>query len=215
MALQYQEIASSATAGPLLADITASTFFSVIVDRRNIAQLVNEILRQAEQGLPEGERVELRLHGLYEAGGYKPSDLATVVNNEYLRGAIVYPETGEIIEPWPEYPYQIAWADDAAGTLTLRWRKGIAWAWVIIAVIVVGLAIYAVYTMLRQAGWVGSRVVPVPNGGVVRPVQPTIGGIPVTWIIAGAVVLAVGPWALRRAAEFVRAKRELEEAAAE
>jgi hypothetical protein len=210
--LVHTKLLDRAQAGPLVADLSLDTFWEIIRDRRNVEQLVNAELRRAEAGLPEGTRVELVLTGLYTVQNIKPSDLAYRINLAKIEGKIVDPDTGEAIHPWPEHGNTIAWANDAAGTLTLRWLKGVAWTWRIVwylvGVILLGLAAYYIYKMLHASGWTIFKVVEKKkNGGWVVT--------PFGWVLFGLGafgLLAVAPWAMRKIAAAIRAGRELEEA---
>jgi hypothetical protein len=206
--LVYTNVIDRARAGPLLAALDLATFWNIARDSQNAWQLVNPQLRQAEEGLPEGARVELALRGLYTVEGKRPSDLAYQINLAYIQGKLVDPDTGEMLRPWPEYynARTVAWADNAAGTLTLRWIKGIAWVRIVIWLIAVGLLAFSVYMMLRGSDWTMFKVFEKTDNGKV--VVTTFG-----WaLIAGgaAVLLAAAPWAIRKTAEIVRARRELE-----
>lgn len=237
MALVYTKLLDRAQAGPLVTDLSLDNFWDIIRDRRNVEQLFNAQFRQAEAGLPEGARVELALTGLYTVQNIKPSDLAYRINLLKIEGKLVDPDTGEAIRAWPEHGNTIAWANNAAGTLTLRWRKGVAWAWRIIwylvGVILLGLAAYYIYKMLHASGWTAFRVVeeqeiPVDGkeeclrkGGTWDEAtkkcykkQITVWG----WLLFGLGalgLLAAAPWAARKVAAAARAKRELSEAAEE
>lgn len=213
----YVQIGSSSLNGPILKEIDERTFFNLV--RSGLSAfygLVNDALKAAEASVPEGTRIELRLSGL-TGGPKKPSELATLINYEYARGNIRDPNTGEVIRYWPENRDVIAVAwDDAAGTLVLRWLKGIAWVWVIIALIVIGFAIYGVYTMLRRAGWWAATATPVADGGgggggITIP-APKIWGLSIWTWAAIVAAFAVSPWVLRKTADFIRARRELERA---
>lgn len=234
MGLVHTKLLDRAQAGPLVADLSLDTFWNIIRDRRNVEQLVNRELRRAEAGLPEGTRVELVLTGLYPVQNIRPSDLAYRINLAYIEGKIRDPDTGEIIRPWPEHGNTIAWANDAAGTLTLRWVKGVAWAWRIIwylvGVILLGLAAYYIYKMLHASGWTIFKVIErkeIPVNGKEECLRK--GGTwdeatkkcyvkkvtPFGWVLFGLGalgLLVVAPWAMRKIAAAIRAGRELEEA---
>lgn len=231
--LVHTKLLDRAQAGPLVADLSLDTFWEIIRDRRNVEQLVNAELRRAEAGLPEGTRVELVLTGLYTVQNIKPSDLAYRINLAKIEGKIVDPDTGEAIHPWPEHGNTIAWANDAAGTLTLRWLKGVAWTWRIVwylvGVILLGLAAYYIYKMLHASGWTMFKVIEkeeIPVDGKEECLRK--GGTwdeatkkcykkvitPWGWLLIGIGalgLLAVTPWVIRKVAAAVRAKQELEE----
>lgn len=217
MPLVYTKVIDRARAGPLLSDITLENFWSIVRDPYNAQYLLNAQLRQAEAGLPEGARVELVLRGLYTVEGKKPSDLANQINLLYNQGKMVDPDSGEMLRPWPEHAAarQLAWADDAAGTLTLRWLKGIAWVWYLICAIALGLFAYFLYKMLRGSDWAMYKAVTKTNGDGNGGGCPKIFGVCVWWLAGGAAAIAVAPWLIRQAAKIIRARHELEEAVEE
>lgn len=232
MALVYNKLLDRAQAGPLVADLSFDRFWSIVQDRHNVEQLVNAELRRAEAGLPEGTRVELVLAGLYTVQNIRPSDLAYRINLAYIEGKIRDPDTGEMLRPWPEHGNTIAWANDAAGTLILRWRKGFAWAWRIIwylvGVILLGLAAYYVYKMIHVSDWTAFKVFEkreIPVSGKEKCLRK--GGIwdeatqkcyqkgitPFGWLLFGLGafgLLFITPWAVGKVVAVARAKRELE-----
>ncbi|MEW6573165.1 MAG: hypothetical protein AB1374_05980 [Bacillota bacterium] len=233
MAFVYTKLLDRAQAGPLVADVSLDTFWDIIRDRRNVEQLVNAQFRQAEAGLPEGTRVEIVLACLYTVQNIRPSDLAYRFNLAYIEGKLVDPGTGEAMRAWPEHGNTVAWANDAAGTLTLRWRKGVVWGWRIIwylvGVILFGLAAYYIYKMIHASGWTAFKVIeqreiPVNSkeeclrqGGtwdeaakkcykkVITPWGWLLFGLGALGLLAGA------PWAARKVAAAARAKREAAE----
>ena len=225
----YRRITDSTRAGPLVAELTASDVADIArywlagqLDKITQA-IVNQAVVRAEEGLPEGTRVELRIGDMYPTGGGTPESLAQQINVWYIEGRFRDPASGELLAAWPEYPYQIAWGDSSAGTVTLRWVKGIVWyGWLLIALlVVVGIwGFYNYYLRLRQASWGMDQV--VPKGAAPTPPSTFLDwllsyrllGVPLALWVGGAAALAVAPWAIRRIAALKRAERELKEAQA-
>jgi len=197
-------IASSDTDGPLVGGIDALTALDLAATNpQALAQYVNPALQHAERSLPEGAEVELDITGWQVAGQSIAQFVASRLNAN-IRD-IRDPDTGEQVQPWPQYPDQIAWGDDSTDTLTLRWVKGQPFAvWIIVGIVVLA----GIWYLLSRAKWRASANVVAP--GTPNPVSIGAWIVDHWWlflILAAAGVAA--PFIVRSAAKTEEAVNEL------
>ena len=223
MALQYKTLVTQAN-GPLVSGLTVSNFPYYVQNPAARVKLVNQDIVKTETGLPEGTRCMLVIEGLRDPfGNSMASQMAQQLQQEFEYGEIKDPATGDKIIPWPEHPTQIAWADDSAASITLRWVKGQPFAWILVgvAIVIIGIIIYnsmrsSKYSMSSATNAVstGSGIIGVGASG------PTIFGVPV-WpnaVLIGTGI-ALAPAAIgwygktqHNRAQAIEAQRELERA---
>lgn len=204
----YRVVTDYAIAGPLLLGPDPSTDF-------------NQAVARAEAGLPEGARVVLQIDSVNAA-----STVISQLNSAYENGQIKNPQTGELIQGWPEYPGKIAFPFNSGNGVELRWVKGQPWIPILIVVIAaIAVAVilslqHSPYRMLTPSG--------TPSGGgsgsssASPPWFGYYGGtlyilrFPWYWSALAGTALLVGPWAVSQVArleesesEYLEARQEL------
>jgi len=209
---------------PSLTVIASSARYGPLVRKGQINQAVIDAMKRAEAGLPEGARVQLVISGFRHDG---PGLASSAIQTAFRLGQITDPASGERIRPWPEYPHQIAFADNARSRLTLRWLKGQPWAVILIillASILAGLLMYYLghssWSLQGPPGGGGSRscattpAVGFDCNGVLR-----VGYLPWWDALIAAAALAALPVALHYTgrleegeAELIRGREELQQA---
>jgi len=208
MALAYQTLASSDQAGALVTGISGAE--AALLAATNPAALVgyfNSALVSALQGLPEQTRVELDISGWTVAGQSLASYAAQQINSAWASGRIDY--NGEAVQPWPEYPTQVAWGDDSTATVTIRVLKAQWEAILFVAIgILVVVAVWILWDNWRspstpwtaQVAYQQGTTPPLTGQGVLAWAARNW-----AWLLLGAGVLAAGPWAFR---QFRRLREE-------
>lgn len=138
--------------------------WEVIVHKGNLsvlAQYANPVIKRAEEGQPEGAKMELEVRGLAISGVDYASRIANWLNTKWREGYF-REQSGAWLRPWPEYPNRIAWG--SGGKLIIRWVKLFPWAAVIVVIMVVALII--IYPVVRpwinRFQWWLKRQIPQP-----------------------------------------------------
>ena len=201
--LVYSTVATASSLGPLIT-VTGITSY-----------VVNQALVQAEAGVPEGMRLELRLPHL----GQFAQPAANALQSQFLTGQIRDPDTGTPIMPWPEQPATLADVVET-DTLRIRWVKG-EWQIIVVLGIIVGaLLTYLLLQTLSQSPWTLQQAqVPGARGGTAAGPfggTPVFGGTPfrvfwIPWYDAAALALGLVavPFIVHAVAQTERAEAEL------
>jgi len=206
VAVTYRTVANLASDGPLLLG-------------PNPAADVNQAVLRAESGLREGAYVVLQVDSVQAA-----SQVIASLNSQYQQGQIRYPNTGELIRGWPEYPGRIAFPFNAGNGIELRWIKGQPWVFVLVLAMVVVAALVVLslqrspYRMQTPAqgqgaggggGGVGLKTGPFIWFGVGPDGTFRVLDLPWYWAVAGAAGLAVAPLAIESVARLDRSRADL------
>lgn len=202
-ALTWRVIGSNSMNGPLLQGVSTSQAIAWALQGRTdlLAQAVNQALAQAELALPEGTPVQLDISGWTVPGGSLAQYVAGQIQQAYVSGRIIDPNTHGVPDTWPEFPGQLAWGSDATDTVTLRWVKRPAWAvWIVVGIVIVLAALALVY-LLQRANWQAQAG--FAQGGATSPAGPSVNPLPWLlhnwqWVLVGLAALAVAPFAIRQ-----------------
>lgn len=215
MALSFVRIADNATTGPLVGGIGADeAAYLAATNPSTLVPYFNAQLIASLQSLPEGTRMELDIGGFDIFGYGFASTAADRVNAAWQAGQLNY--GGEPIQPWPEYPSQVAWGDDATGTITFRALKA---QWQAIFFIALGAALVIAFVVLwnhwsqPSTPWQAQAAYPPGQ-------QPTITGQGILawlarnwpWLLLAGGALAAAPFVVRKVAELREAENKLTEA---
>lgn len=223
MALTTSLLATNRTAGPIISNLSLADITAMMGDPQQRYSMLNAQLVKLMDAQPEGTRLELVLGSLRDpTGTSQASAMAQALQEQFLYGTLKDPATNEPVVGWPEYPHQIAWANDSTATLTLRWVKGqiqlAPLLWALLVGIVIGVIIIE---MLHNSSYTASTATnSVSTGGIigVGASGPTIFGVPV-WpngvlIGAGIALIPAGIGyygnVQRNRAAAISAQRELE-----
>ncbi len=178
----------------------------------DVQSIVNQAVQNAEAGAPEGARIQLEIDSVPGAAA-----LISRINAAFRAGRITNPADGKPIQPWPEYPNEIAFAWQGSNGIMLRWVK---LQWQIILIVVLLLVAVAVVYALTRSSW---RLMSVSaSGGQGAATGPPFVGIqdgtayfawlPVEWDAAIAVGLVATPFILRSVAGAIRGAHDVEAA---
>lgn len=193
MAIVLRTLATQTSAGALLGAF----------DTTNPANTaINSKIKAIELGQPEGTLMELRivlpainlpLLGRTWVANTAATQIAATLNARYAQGTLADPASGEKLEVWPK-PFHYPVAVASGNTVTLRWIKLQAFAYIMVGILVAALG-YLAWRYLNGSAWTlagstmpGSKTAPGP--------YRVFGLIPWYWAAAGAVVVGVplGYW---------------------
>lgn len=201
-ALVLTEIASAGSNGPIISGLNAATLAELAADRlfnypaflQKAQSLVNASVTQAENALPEGERVQLVLPNLRGPfGGSLASEMAAAITQAWAKGELINVD-GTTLQPWPGTS-AIAFPNDATATLTLQWVKGQPWVWLVVAALVALTALF-VYLSVHASNYSLSRADQSGGTVAINPVAFVLRNWP--WFLLGAGALVAAPFAVRQ-----------------
>lgn len=156
--------------GPIVLGLSGpQAAYLYATNRAALANYVNQTLQQREESLPEGSKVEMQITGW---SGLAPN-VAQSLNQAWAGGQVINPITNEMVQPWSEYPNQIAWS--SGDTVIIRTTKmQIQIVWVIVQLAAFVIAAVYIWNLLRSARGLASMF--APPGSTYPPSYPP--GIP-------------------------------------
>jgi hypothetical protein len=209
--LVYATIGSSAADGPLIGGLSvAEATYLAAINPAALGNYINEDMRQAEENLPEGTRVELQITGWTVFYGSAADAVASQIQAAFAAGKVIDSSTGQPPATWPEYPYTLAEGDDATDTVILRWVKEGPELVVVLVAIIIILAV--VIYLLMHAGWQAQSA--TPQGGA-PPAEPPglsfLEFLAKNWplLLIGGLALASAPFVIHELAKTREAEVEL------
>lgn len=182
----------SARDGPIVLGLSGpQAAYLYATNRAALANYVNQTLQQREAALPEGSKVEMQITGW---NGLAPN-VAQSLNQAWASGEIINPITNEMVQPWSEYPNQIAWSQ--GDTVIIRTTKAqIQIVWVIVQIAAFVLAAIYVWELLRSARGIASVFAPATSPIPIPGSPPSQGAQGLTTgqkiLLVGGAVLIVG-----------------------
>jgi hypothetical protein len=171
VALVYSTLADSTTAGALVTIDWATALQIALGNPSAVQDAINPAIASAEAGLPEGTRVQLYLTGWdVPIIGNVGARVADQINAQWSAGNIRDPNTGEVPQPWPEFPGAIAFYDPASDTVGLHWRKGQIFGLnLVVQIILILVATFALTYVVEHVlgfvhNWSMTSAVPASSG---------------------------------------------------
>lgn len=209
-------LANRSADGPLVANVGWLELGRLaLLDQASLGRRVNETLQRVLAEQPEGSRIELEIRG-WSAFGFSGAEwVAGRIQSAWEAGSIIDPDTGRPVQPWPEYPHQVAWGDRQSDTLTLRSVKAALpiFVWWILAGALAVVGIIALWEFLTRADWTAQRadLASASANDTVQVGKDILGGLARNWrwIVLGIGALAVAPFVLSQVGELQAAKRRL------
>jgi hypothetical protein len=133
-----------------------------------MASVVNQGIQDVELGQPEGAHIEIEITGWTNpiTGTDYSGQIADYINSNWQNGNVISPETGNPIQPWTDYPNQIAWGGN--DTVTLRWVKGMPLILIVIFWLLLAAAVYYIINWLgvsKNQSWILSSKNPQCSTG--------------------------------------------------
>lgn len=183
---------------------------------------INAQIKSIELGQPEGTLMELRIIlpavklpflGTEWVADTAASRIASTLNARYARGTLADPATGEKLRLWPapfHYPVAVA----SGNTVTLRWVKLQAFAYIMVGMLLGALG-YLAWRYLNRSAWTLAGSTSTAGRGTTKGPYKILGFIPWYWAAAGAVAigipsgLAYEAWVDRNRAAVVKSQHEI------